>query len=263
MPDPSVAASSASAAAARSSALIRSHWRLTSDGGPRHGVAEDVRVAADDLRGDGRLDVGQVEDARLGGELGVEHDLEQQVAELAGELGRGARLERVVDLVGLLEQVLAQRLVGLLAVPRAAVGLAQPGGDPGHRPRAGDGQLRRDRGEVERRLERRRRSSVATVVAVGRPEPADRVVGRVEPAEDASGSRPVGPGRPGSGAGSAGGRLRAEASPSGTISSGRDGSIGRADQALGREHLEPVAPDRAPSGAAPRRRARRAPAPPV
>ena len=95
--------------------------------GPRHGIAEHVRVAADDLGRDRRLDVGQVEDAGLGGELGVEHDLEQQVAELAGQRRRGAGLERVVDLVGLLEQVLAQRWVGLLAVPRAAVRLRAGG----------------------------------------------------------------------------------------------------------------------------------------
>ena len=98
-----------------------------------------MRVAADDLRGDRGLDVGQVEDAGLGGELRVEDDLEQQVAELAGQLGRRAGLERVVDLVRLLEQVLAQRGVGLLAVPRAAVGLAQSVADPGHRPGPGDG----------------------------------------------------------------------------------------------------------------------------
>ena len=93
------------------------------------------------MRGDRGLDVGQVEDAGLRGELGVQDDLEPQVAELAGQLGRRAGLQRVVDLVGLLEQVLAERGVGLLAVPRAAVGLAQPGRDPGHRPRSGDGQL--------------------------------------------------------------------------------------------------------------------------
>ena len=73
------------------------------------------------------LDVGQVEDTGLGRQLGVEDDLEQQVAELLGELRRGAGLERVVDLVGLLEQVAAQAQVGLLAVPRAAVGLRAAG----------------------------------------------------------------------------------------------------------------------------------------
>ena len=96
-------------------------------GGPRDRVAEHVRMAPDDLRGDRGLDVGQVEDAGLGRKLGVEDDLQPQVAELAGQLGRGTGLERVVDLVGLLEEVLAQRRVGLLAVPRAAVGLRAAG----------------------------------------------------------------------------------------------------------------------------------------
>ena len=152
-------------------ALIRSHWRLTSRGGARLGVAEDVRVAADDLGGDRGLDVGQVEDAGLGGQLGVEDDLEQQVAELAGELGRGAGLERVVDLVGLLEQVLAERLVGLLAVPRAAVRLAQPVRDPGHGPRRSRRQLGRDRGEVERRRQVGRASSPTVVASVAPNRP--------------------------------------------------------------------------------------------
>ena len=59
-------------------------------GGPRDGVAEDVRVAADDLPGDRRLDVGEVEDAGLGRELGVQDDLEQEVAELLRQRRRGA-----------------------------------------------------------------------------------------------------------------------------------------------------------------------------
>ena len=62
--------------------------------------------------------------------------------------GVAPRLERVVDLVGLLEQVVAQRGVGLLAVPRAAVGLAQPVADPGHRPRSRRRPARARRGEV-------------------------------------------------------------------------------------------------------------------
>ena len=84
-------------------------------------------VAADDLRAIARLDVGQVEDSGFGRQLGMEDDLEQQVAELPGELRGRAGLERVVDLVGLLEEVLAERRVGLLAVPRAAVGLRAGG----------------------------------------------------------------------------------------------------------------------------------------
>ena len=76
--------------------------------GPRLRVAEDVGMAAHDLGRDRRLDVGQVEDPGLGGQLGVEHDLEEEVTELAGQRGRRARFERVVDLVRLFEQVLAQ-----------------------------------------------------------------------------------------------------------------------------------------------------------
>ncbi len=168
--------------------------------GPRLGVAEHVRVAPDDLRGDGGLDVGEVEDAGLGRELGVQDDLEPQVAELAGELGRRARLERVVHLVRLLEQVLAQRGVGLLLVPRAAVGGTQPGADRGHRPRAGDGRLGRDRGEVERGVEVRlaevRDRGAGRRSRTGRPDgPADT------PGPARRGAvRPRGPWRPGRGA---------------------------------------------------------------
>ena len=50
--------------------------------GPRDRVAEHVRVATDDLGADRGLDVGQVEDAGLGRELGMQDDLQPQVAEL-------------------------------------------------------------------------------------------------------------------------------------------------------------------------------------
>ena len=51
-----------------------------------------MRVAADDLAGDAALHVGQVEDARFGGELRVQHDLEEQVPELLGKVGRATAL---------------------------------------------------------------------------------------------------------------------------------------------------------------------------
>ena len=123
-----------------------------------------MRVAADDLRREGRLHVAQVEHALLRGELRVQHDLEQQVAELAGELGRGPGLERVVDLVGLLEQVVPQRRVGLLAVPRAAVGLAEAVADPGHRPRAGEPRPRARPAPTYRGAARSSAASAPTVV---------------------------------------------------------------------------------------------------
>ena len=119
-------------------------------GGPGLGVAEHVRVATDDLRRQGGPDVGHVEHARLGGQLRVEDHLEQQVAELAGQLRRRAALERVVDLVRLLEEVVPQRGVRLLPVPRAAVRLPEAGRDPGHPPRRGEVGDGRDRAEVQR-----------------------------------------------------------------------------------------------------------------
>ena len=229
---------------ARSSALIRSHWRLTSDAVRAIGVAEDVRVAADDLGRDRGLDVGQVEDAGLGRQLGVEDDLEQQVAELPGELRRGARLERVVDLVGLLEQVLAQRGVGLLAIPRAAVGLAQPGArsraSPTGRRRPARARPARGRAAPSRSaaVERPRPSSPSA-----RAEPPDRMVGRVEPrAGRRAGRRRPGRARPGQRRRRRrrrGGR-RAERRRAARSGAGRDGSIGLPISRSAAIDLEPV-----------------------
>ena len=57
-------------------------------------VAEHVRVAADQLVVDAPGHVGQGEAALLGGERGVEHDLEQQVAQLLLEVRRTPRRRR-------------------------------------------------------------------------------------------------------------------------------------------------------------------------
>jgi hypothetical protein len=140
-------------------------------------------MAADDLRSDRGVDVRQIEDAFLGGQLGVEHDLEEQVAELVGERGGRPAAQRVVDLVRLLEEMVAERLVGLLAVPRAAVGQSKPGRDPGHCPRAGDCELRGEWREVDRG-----RQVVGSELAdrplSARPEPPDRMIHGIEPSEE-------------------------------------------------------------------------------
>ena len=47
-------------------------------------------------------DVGDVELPGLGGEFGVKHDLQQQIAQLVGKFARVAAIERVEHLVGLL-----------------------------------------------------------------------------------------------------------------------------------------------------------------
>jgi hypothetical protein len=90
---------------------------------------EDVRVAADQLRREVARDVAQVERALLARELGVDDDLEEQVAELLAQPAAVAGVERVEDLVRLLEDERPQARVRLLAVPGAAVGRAQAVGD--------------------------------------------------------------------------------------------------------------------------------------
>ena len=199
-------------------------------------VAEHVRMAAHDLGRDGRLHVGEVEYAGLRRELRVEHDLQQQVAELLGEVGRRAGIERVVDLVRLLEQMLAERGVGLLAIPRAAVGSAQAVRDPGHRPRPAEGELRRDRPHVERCREGLGRQ-LADRRPVGQAETAHRVIGGVEPAEHrervaAGGSVPAGERLDGAAVvRRAERRQRHEEERAGCLD-------GRRDEALGRDDLE-------------------------
>ena len=81
----------AAPAAARSASLMRSQFISTSFGGARLRVREHVRMAAHDLGHHRGLHVREVEDARLRGVLRVEHDLEQQVAQLLGEVRRGRR----------------------------------------------------------------------------------------------------------------------------------------------------------------------------
>lgn len=80
-----------------------------------------MRVSADHFVDDGLGDVGEVERSRLLGHAGVEHDLEQQVAELALEVGEIAALDGVGDLVGFLDGVGRDRREGLGDIPRAAV----------------------------------------------------------------------------------------------------------------------------------------------
>ena len=60
------------------------------------------------------------------GDLGVEDDLQEEVAQLAGEVLVRALVDGHQHLVGLLEGHRLQAGVGLLAVPRAAAGRAEP-----------------------------------------------------------------------------------------------------------------------------------------
>jgi hypothetical protein len=100
-------------------------------GGFGFDVAEDVGVAANHFVVDFADDVVDGEAAIFGGDLGVEEDLEEEVAELFGEFGVVAGVESVEDFVGFFDEVGAEGGVGLFAVPRTAAGSAETGHDGG------------------------------------------------------------------------------------------------------------------------------------
>ncbi len=76
--------------------------------------------------------IGDGEMALVGRHLGIKQHLQQQVAQLLGQMRKVAPLDGVEDLVGLFQRVFANGIEGLLAVPRAAARRAQPRHD-GHR----------------------------------------------------------------------------------------------------------------------------------
>ena len=79
-----------------------------------------MRMPPDELFGD-RLDhVAEIERALLLGHAGVEHDLQEQVAEFVAQIVEIAARDRVGDLVGFLDGVRRDRREILLQVPRAA-----------------------------------------------------------------------------------------------------------------------------------------------
>ncbi len=89
------------------------------------------------------------------GDARVEHHLQQQVAELLAQRGVVRGLDRLDRLVRLLDEVLDERVVGLLGVPRAAARGAQPV---------------HDRDEVEQPLARRGRPVTTARRSLGRRE---------------------------------------------------------------------------------------------
>jgi hypothetical protein len=93
----------------------------------RLGVAEDVRVPADELLVDPARDGLQPAVSLLGEEQGEEVDLEEQVAELVPELPGRAGDGGIGDLVCLLDRVRDDRPGRLLPVPGAIA--AQPLGE--------------------------------------------------------------------------------------------------------------------------------------
>jgi len=94
-------------------------------------IAEDVGMATNHFVVDFADDVGDGEAAGFGGDLGVEENLEEEVAEFLGEFGVVARVEGVENFVGFLDEVGAEGGVGLFAIPGAAAGGAKAGHDGG------------------------------------------------------------------------------------------------------------------------------------
>ena len=83
------------------------------------GLAEDVRMAADQLLAAVLGDLGERAGAALLEQQREEVDLEEHVAELVEQLGVVAGVRGVRELVGLLDRVRHDRALVLLAVPRA------------------------------------------------------------------------------------------------------------------------------------------------
>ena len=80
-----------------------------------------MRVAAHQLGDDAARDVVDAELPLGEAQLGLEDDLQQQIAQLLAVVVDVAGGQRVDHLVGLLDEVGDQRLQRLLAVPGAAV----------------------------------------------------------------------------------------------------------------------------------------------
>ena len=79
-----------------------------------------MRVTPHHLVGDRARHVGEVEPAQLLGHAGVEHDLQQQIAQLLAERRRVAGLGGLGDLVGFLDRVGRDGGEALPDVPRAS-----------------------------------------------------------------------------------------------------------------------------------------------
>ena len=95
-----------------SSAFSFSQFTSTSSGVGDLGVAEHVRVAVDELGDEPVGDVVDVPASFLRGDLRVEGHLEQQVAELVADRGVVVGVDRLEQLVRLLQQVARERARG-------------------------------------------------------------------------------------------------------------------------------------------------------
>ena len=91
--------------------------------------AEDVRVAANHFLVNFADDIGDVEAILFAGNLGVEQDLKEKVAEFFGKFGVVVSVQGLENFVGFFDEVRAQGGVGLFAVPWTSAGGAEVGHD--------------------------------------------------------------------------------------------------------------------------------------
>lgn len=95
-----------------------------------HRIGEDMGMALDHLVADGARHVLDAEGAGLPGHLGVEDDLEQEVAQLVLQGSHIAMLDGIRHLIGFLDGIGRNGREALLHVPGAtARGIAQTGHD--------------------------------------------------------------------------------------------------------------------------------------
>ena len=89
-------------------------------------VTEDVRVTVDQLAHQAFRDVVDVPPALVRRDLRVERHLEQHIAELLADRVGVVGVDRLEQLVGLLQEVPGERRVRLLGVPRTSARRPQP-----------------------------------------------------------------------------------------------------------------------------------------
>ena len=88
-------------------------------------ITKHVRMTANELGVDIARHVGQRKLAGVRRDLRMQHYLHEHVAQLLAQVRRIIGLDAVERLVGFLDHVLANALMRLFAVPRAAIGLTQ------------------------------------------------------------------------------------------------------------------------------------------
>jgi hypothetical protein len=85
-------------------------------------IAEDVRMAANQLVRNVSRDLFEVERPAFEGELTMKNHLQQQIAQFLLNFMVVARFDGIHELIDFLDRVVTQRHVVLLAVPRATGG---------------------------------------------------------------------------------------------------------------------------------------------